>query len=94
MDYIHDPKQDKSVSKAKTNALNRLERHCLIEQIISTPTCYTTPGSTTLDLIFTNKTDSIITSGVIPYGVSDHELTFCIYNSTIHLFHSSQYEKL
>lgn len=79
IDYDHTTILDKPQNKFKMNALNRLERHCLVKQIILTPTRYTATGSTTLDLIYTNKSEYIADMGVIPYGVSDHELTYCIH---------------
>ena len=42
-----------------------------LEQLIKEPTRVTKSSATTIDLIFTNMVDNIVTSGVIHLGISD-----------------------
>ena len=48
------------------------------EQLINEPTRVTRMSATLIDLIFTNKKENIIKSGVIHLGISDHSLIFAI----------------
>lgn len=63
----------------KNPQLAAFERHCILSQLITGPTRITQTVSSTIDLIFVNKPELISHSGIIHYGVSDHELTYCIH---------------
>ena len=47
------------------------------KQLINSPTRVTDTTSSLLDHIFTNNSDKINQSGVLPIGFSDHYITFC-----------------
>ena len=47
------------------------------KQLVHSPTRVTEKTSTLLDHIFTNNTNKISQSGVLPLGLSDHFLTYC-----------------
>ena len=49
-----------------------------LEQLINEPTRVTRTSATLIDLIFTNKKENIVKSGVIHLGISDHSLIFAV----------------
>ena len=49
-----------------------------LTQVISEPTRVTESTSTLIDLILTNTTEHIFSSGAIPTGISDHNLVYAI----------------
>ena len=52
-------------------------------QVIKEATRTTAEINTLIDHIVTNKKDSIADSGIIPYGISDHDLVYIIRYSRI-----------
>jgi len=72
---------DYNVNWSKHNGLTSLmkdfARSSNLSQLIESPTRITEHSSTLIDLIFTNST-SISQSGSIFFGLSDHNLIFCI----------------
>ena len=51
-----------------------------LEQLINEPTRVTRTSATLIDLIFTNKKENIVKSGVIHLGISYHSLIFAVRN--------------
>ena len=49
-----------------------------LEQLINESTRVTRTSASLIDLIFTNKKENIVKSGVIHLGISDHSLTFAV----------------
>ena len=49
-----------------------------LEQLINEPTRVTRTSATLINLIFTNKKENIVKSGVIHLGISDHSLIFAV----------------
>ena len=66
-----------SSNNALTSLMKDFSRSTNLSQIISSPTRITEHSSTIIDLIFTNSL-SISSSGSIFYGLSDHNLIFCV----------------
>ncbi len=64
----------KSPPDAHTRRLLFLSCIYQFEQLINEPTRVTRTSATLIDLIFTNKKENIIKSGVIHLGISDHSL--------------------
>jgi hypothetical protein len=59
---------------AHTRRLQFLSCVYQLEQLINEPTRVTRTSATLIDLIFTNKKENIVKSGVIHLGISDHSL--------------------
>lgn len=56
--------------------LNNFALRNSIEQLIKRPTRFSKNRASIIDHIYYNKTDNLDKSGVVPYGLSDHYLTF------------------
>ena len=63
---------------AHTRRLQFLSCVYQLEQLINEPTRVTRTSATLIDLIFTNKKENIVKSGVIHLGISDHSLIFAV----------------
>jgi hypothetical protein len=63
---------------AHTRRLQFLSCVYQLEQLINEPTRVTRTSASLIDLIFTNKKENIVKSGVIHRGISDHSLIFAI----------------
>ena len=63
----------KSCTKSFCDLLSRLGLY----QLIQHPTRVTRLSSTTIDLIITNAKNTVEHSGVLPYGISDHNIVYC-----------------
>jgi hypothetical protein len=63
---------------AHTRRLQFLSCVYQLEQLINQPTGVTRKSATLTDLIFTNKKENIVKSGVIHLGISDHSLIFAV----------------
>ena len=59
-----------------TNLLSGIADVYSLQQLITDPTRCTESSSTLIDLIFTNRPDRIVCSGVSHIGVSDHSLIY------------------
>ena len=58
--------------------INRYKEFCQIHSLKQLITCPTREVfSTLIDHILTNSTEKVFQSGVIDYGISDHQLIFC-----------------
>ena len=57
-----------------TDCINQLQ----LSQLISAPTRATSTSSICIDLIITNAKKYVLSSGVIEYGPSDHDLVYAI----------------
>ena len=68
----------KSPPHAHTRRLLFLSCIYQFEQLINEPTRVTRTLATLIDLIFTNKKENIIKSGVIHLGIFDHSLIFAV----------------
>ena len=64
--------------EAYTRRLQFLSCVYQLEQLINEPTRVTRTSATLIDLIFTNKKENIVKSGVIHLGISDHSLIFAV----------------
>ena len=49
-----------------------------LQQLINSPTRFTESSNTLIDIIITNMTSRIVTSGVIHIGISDHRLRYAV----------------
>ena len=58
--------------------INRIYRKHNLSQLIVEPTRTTSDTCTVIDHIVTNKPTCVSESGVIPCGISDHDVTFAI----------------
>jgi hypothetical protein len=63
---------------AHTRRLQFLSCIYQLEQLINEPTRVMRMSATLIHLIFTNKKENIVKSGVIHLGISDHSLIFAI----------------
>ena len=63
---------------AHTRRLQFLSCVYQLEQLINEPTRVTRASATLIDLIFTNRNENIVKSGVIHLGISDHSLAFAV----------------
>ena len=63
---------------AHTRRLQFLSCVYQLEQLINEPTRVTRTSATLIDLIFTNRNENIVKSGVIHLGISDHSLVFAV----------------
>ena len=68
----------KSPSEPHTRKLEFLSSTYQLQQLILEPTRVTNTSATLIDLIFTNETKNIATSGVIHNGMSDHSLIYVV----------------
>ena len=59
-----------------TTHLKRIIKNHGLTQLIEDPTLTTVSTGTLIDHIITNKPDIVGQSGVIPSGISDHDLIF------------------
>ena len=58
--------------------LKRIYNNYHFKQLITEPTRVTSDTSTIIDHISTNKPDRVLTSGIIPCGISDHDAVFSV----------------
>ena len=69
------------LSKNKNSTLvKKLKSFCNVfnmKQLVQDHTRITDSSSTAIDLILTTDEDKVTQSGVLPYGVSDHQVIFC-----------------
>lgn len=65
-----------------------------LEQLISKPTRVTQDSSTVIDLILVSNKDKVFQSGVLPFGISDHSVTFCSRKTPKHVFNSHNTVKI
>ena len=63
---------------AHTRRLQFLSCIYQLQQLINEPTRVTRTSASLIDLIFTNKKENIVKSGVIHLGISDHSLIFVV----------------
>ena len=61
---------------SKDNSIKRLEHYRNFSQLIRDPTRVTEHSSSTIDLIFTNRPQMALKSGVVHCGLSDHSLVY------------------
>ena len=54
-----------------------------LKQIITEPTRTTSDTATLIDHIGTNKSEHILDHGVIPCGISDHDVIFAIHSMKV-----------
>jgi hypothetical protein len=66
------------VSTDRADELLRVTRDSGMTQLITEPTGVTVSTTTIIDLIFVTNLAKIVTSGVIPMGISDHDCIYCI----------------
>lgn len=83
-------KNDSSLKKS----LNCFLRFLSLSQIIEKPTRVTDTSSTTIDLIFTTDKEKNIQHGVIPCGISDHDLIYCTRRASRGSFNKHNVQKI
>ena len=66
----------KSPPDAHTRKLLFLSSLYQYDQLIDSPTRVTRTSATVIDLIFTNRAENILKSGINHLGISDHNLIF------------------
>lgn len=69
---------DQLSEKAQPYKLKNVIYKCGFKQIINRPTRITSTSETLLDLMITNNPQLIITSGVWPTHLADHEITYLV----------------
>ena len=65
-------------SNNDTKNLKRIYDNYHFKQLITEPTRVTSDTSTIIDQISTNKPDRVLSSGIIPCGISDHDAVFLV----------------
>ena len=68
----------KSPPDAHTRKLQFLSSLYQFDQLINEPTRVTGTSATGIDLIFTNRAENILNSGIVHVGISDHSLIFVL----------------
>jgi hypothetical protein len=68
----------KSPPDAHTRKLQFLSSLYQFDQLINEPTRVTGTSATGIDLIFTNRAENILNSGIVHVGISDHSLIFVV----------------
>ena len=63
---------------AHTRKLQFLSSLYQFDRLINEPTRVTGTSATGIDLIFTNRVEKILNSGIVHVGISDHSLIFAV----------------
>ena len=61
-----------------TKNLKRIYNNYHFKKLITEPTRVTSDTTTIIDHISTNKPDRVLTSGIIPCGISNHDAVFSV----------------
>ena len=73
----------KNVNSRHRKKLKRIANLNDLSQLIKLPTCITETSHSLIDLVFTNVQHRIKEQGVIPIGLSDHLLIYCVFKGGV-----------